>query len=259
MNFINIKLRTKLLAAFGVILLILVIISLWAVNGIGNIIENGNEVIKSNKLRNEITTRNLEHIKWANELNRYIVDDNISILNIETDHRKCNFGEWYYGEGRKNAEKLIPSLKPILDKVEKPHKDLHYSAIEIETFIKKSVKLSDKESVISEANEIYNKKTLLKLSKLSDLFKDMHKTTNKYTITDENMLKEAEKTQNGIIVFLIIVVIIAILLAVLITNNIIRRIKKGIYFAQQVAQGDLTITLEGDQPDEIGELANAFN
>ena len=111
MNLLNVKLKIKLLASYGIILLFLVIVALWAVSGINKIIENSNEVINSNKLRNEITAYNLEHIKWVNELNRFVLDNNISSLNIETNHRECNFGKWYYGTGKDKAEKLIPELK----------------------------------------------------------------------------------------------------------------------------------------------------
>ena len=50
-------------------------------------------------------------------------------LNVETDDHKCGFGQWLYGDGRKQAEALVPSLAPLLKKIEEPHRLLHESAI----------------------------------------------------------------------------------------------------------------------------------
>ena len=44
------------------------------------------------------------------------------------DGHLCAFGQWYYGEGRKEAEALIPSLSPLLAQIEAPHLALHESA-----------------------------------------------------------------------------------------------------------------------------------
>ncbi len=45
----------------------------------------------------------------------------------------------------------------------------------------------------------------------------------------------------------------------LITGSITRPIIKSIYFAQQVSKGDLTVTLQINRKDEIGDLANSLN
>ena len=46
-------------------------------------------------------------------------------LTIQTDPHKCAFGKWYYGEGRKEAEKLVPELKGPMAEIEDPHRKLH--------------------------------------------------------------------------------------------------------------------------------------
>ena len=38
---------------------------------------------------------------------------------------------WLYGEGRKSAENMVPSLAPMLKQIESPHKQLHESAVRI--------------------------------------------------------------------------------------------------------------------------------
>lgn len=63
-------------------------------------------------------------------------------------------------------------------------------------------------------------------------------------------------------VFMIVVAIIAalfaVVLAVFITRSITGAMKKGVDFALQISEGDLSVALDIDQKDEIGMLANAL-
>ena len=103
MNFKNIKLRQKFFMSFGLIVLLLIGTAMWSIYGIGGIIDNGEEVIDGNKLRNGIILRNLDHVKWVNQVDRFINDDDVTELHAETDPHKCKFGKWYYGDGRTNV------------------------------------------------------------------------------------------------------------------------------------------------------------
>ena len=61
----------------------------------------------------------------------------------------------------------------------------------------------------------------------------------------------------------ILAILLGIGLFVLINNQISRSItnglKRGVQFAQRVAEGDLTTTIDMDQKDEVGDLARALN
>jgi methyl-accepting chemotaxis protein len=58
---------------------------------------------------------------------------------------------------------------------------------------------------------------------------------------------------------LILALILGVVVAVILTRAITRPIFKGVTFAQGMAQGDFTQTLDIDQKDEIGTLASALN
>ena len=126
-----IKIAKKFILSFGVVIVIILAVAIWSVNGIGNIVTDADEVINGNKLRAELIQRHVDHLQWAKEVNKLLTDINIDHLTIETDPHKCGFGKWYYGQERQDAEKLIPQLKSVLAEIEKPHKDLHNSALEI--------------------------------------------------------------------------------------------------------------------------------
>ncbi len=65
MHWKNLKLRTKILAGFSLLLLILAGLGVWATLGIGNIVDDASEVIDGNKLRGEIVQREVDHLNWA--------------------------------------------------------------------------------------------------------------------------------------------------------------------------------------------------
>ena len=131
MRWKNVKLAGKFGIGFGSLLLLLLVISGWAILGISSIVRNAEQVIDGNKLRGELVQRQVDHLRWAGAVNTLLSDEKITKLTVEMDHTKCGFGKWYYSEGKKNAEELVPELKNFLAEIEEPHRLLHQSAIEI--------------------------------------------------------------------------------------------------------------------------------
>ena len=131
MKWKDLKLSGKFTYGFGTIIVLISAVILFAIKGIGGIVNNAEEVIEGNKLRTDIEEKYVQHLNWATEVNKLLTDDSITDLNVQLDPTRCAFGMWYYGEGRKDAEKLAPGLKPILDQMEDPHMKLHESAKKI--------------------------------------------------------------------------------------------------------------------------------
>ncbi|MBF0626911.1 MAG: CZB domain-containing protein [Magnetococcales bacterium] len=127
----NMSLGKKILAGIGFVLMLLMIVSGWSLNGISNMVKDGVEVVAGNKLRGELLQREVDHLNWANKVSAFINDEKATEMGVQMDHTQCAFGKWYYGEGRQQAEVLIPELKPMLASMEDPHKKLHASAHKI--------------------------------------------------------------------------------------------------------------------------------
>lgn len=143
MKWKNIKMRGKFSLAFGSVILLLVIAAFWAIFGISGIVKDADEVIKGNELRSELEEKYMQHLIWVKKLNDYMSSNEETELNIETNPHNCAFGKWYYGEGREQAESLVPGLAPVLTQMEDPHTRLHESAIQIEeVFMRADWKLS---------------------------------------------------------------------------------------------------------------------
>ncbi|MBU1343718.1 MAG: CZB domain-containing protein [Proteobacteria bacterium] len=119
----------KIGTGFGIVLLLLIILGGVSFTGVGGIVKNASEVIEGTALDGELAQKEVDHLNWIVQVNKLITDDTIHQLNVQTDHTQCGLGKWLYGEDRKKAELLVPTLVPLLKDIEAPHKLLHESAI----------------------------------------------------------------------------------------------------------------------------------
>ncbi|MCK5310493.1 MAG: CZB domain-containing protein, partial [Desulfobacteraceae bacterium] len=131
MSWKNLTIGKKIGVGFGVVLILLVILGILSFTGVGGIVKNASEVIDGKTIDGELAQKEVDHLNWIGVVNTLLTDENVHVLDVETDHTKCGFGKWLYGEGRKNAEALVPTLAPLFKKIEEPHKHLHDSAISI--------------------------------------------------------------------------------------------------------------------------------
>ncbi len=121
----------KITFGFGLVLVALAVLAIWSVTGIGTIVKDAGEVIEGNKLKGEMTQKEVDHLNWVNQLTAFLNDKNVTDLTVQTDPKQCGFGKWYYSEARTHAEEFVPGIKQDLKDIEKWHNQLHESAIHI--------------------------------------------------------------------------------------------------------------------------------
>ena len=127
--FRNMKIGTKIALGFGVILVLLAVVGSLSYFGVGGIVRNAGQVIDGNKLDGMLAQKEVDHLNWVGKVNALLTDDSVTKLEVQTDDHKCGFGKWLYGDERKAAEGLVPSLAPLFKSIEQPHRHLHESAI----------------------------------------------------------------------------------------------------------------------------------
>jgi methyl-accepting chemotaxis protein len=138
MSWKKLTIGMKITTGFLLILSLLVIMVAINTNGINDIVRNAQEVIAGNRLDGLLAQKEVDHLNWVAKVSALLNDNSATELTVETDHTKCGFGQWLYGDGRKQAERLAPSLAPLLTKMEQLHKDLHDSAIAIKAVFKQA-------------------------------------------------------------------------------------------------------------------------
>jgi methyl-accepting chemotaxis protein len=257
MNWKNLKLITKFSIGFGSVIILLIIVSYWALSGISGIIDNAEEVVEGNKLRTELKQRHVDHLKWASTVSNFVSDEEIDNLSVQTDYHQCGFGKWYYGEGRKKAEALVPELKQYFDKIEEPHKRLHQSAIAIDKAYHCD-DTSNHECGHEAAMRIFHGETMQHLHEVGGLLEEIGEKSKDHILTDDAMINEAENTNNGVLIFTIIALLLMAILAIVFSIGLIKPIKLGMAFANSMAKGDLTAKMKVHQKDEVGQLASAL-
>jgi len=129
--FKNMTIGKKMGVGFSVVLAALLLVAVISFSGVGSIVSNASQVIEGNKLNGVLAQKEVDHLNWANKVNQLLTDDRVTELSVQTDDHLCGFGKWLYGEERKQAERLVPALAPLLKDLEAPHATLHASAIEI--------------------------------------------------------------------------------------------------------------------------------
>ena len=127
----NLTIGKKIGIGFSVVLALLVVLGIVGYTGVSGIVNNATEVIDGNKLNGNLAQNEVDHLNWINKVSALLTDDKVTSLDVETDDHKCAFGVWLFGEGRKQAEQLVPSLAPIFKDIEAPHHKLHQSAVGI--------------------------------------------------------------------------------------------------------------------------------
>ncbi len=127
----RLKIGTKMLLLSGTILSLLLVTLVWGIYGLSGTVQNGQQVADGNKLRGELLQREVDHLNWAKKVSTFLSDSSIHELQVQLDHTQCGFGQWYYGDGRREAEVLLPTLKQQLQAIGAPHQQLHASAQKI--------------------------------------------------------------------------------------------------------------------------------
>jgi len=131
MSWTKMTIGKKISGGFLLVLALLVVMVITNTCGIQQIVHNAQEVIEGNHLDGLLAQKEIDHLNWVSKVSALLNDNAAQELAVETDHTKCGFGQWLYGDGRKEAERLVPSLAPLLASIEAPHKALHESAIAI--------------------------------------------------------------------------------------------------------------------------------
>lgn len=138
MNLSSLTLKTKITFGFFGVLLLLIIISGIGLLNISTLLKDSEDVVQTDNLMAEMLQREVDHLKWNTGLSEFIFQQDTHELNIGLDHTQCGFGKWYFGDGRKVAERVYPQLKAMLQRIEQPHKQLHQSAQHIKNIYRKA-------------------------------------------------------------------------------------------------------------------------
>lgn len=229
----------------------------------------------------------VDHVLWLEKVLTAVAVEKKSTINVQKDPALCNLGSWLSSQEMKEFISKNPAFAQMLKKVEQPHRELHESVNSLQsylrqgknqqainyyrsyTLVKATIVLGILDEMIAwndnelkgmdKANEIFTEETSKHLKKVEGLLTEIVDQSEKHIMTDEKMLDSARNTRSVIMIISIIVALISILFSVIISRGLIIPINKGVKFAERVANGDLTASVDVNQKDEIGKLASSLS
>ena len=233
-----------------------------------------------------LAMREIEHLNWASSIRDSLLRGE-SRLTVQTDPRLCNLGKWLSSpEGRNIYKNGSPAFQKEWDEMLVTHENLHTSAIELEnrlrrnrasgldyfsnqtlpyleqtiSHIREMKSIAEEELFrMNQAAAIYSTHTQPALVEVQSLLNSIRKEVRANLMTDEQMIDAAINTRKGVIITSIIAFSLGILIAFIIARGITGPMLKGVAFAESLSQGDLTVSIDINQKDEIGKLALSLN
>ncbi len=232
-------------------------------------------------LRHLLDARLIDHLKWIKQLNDSLLTGKEFQGGVNS--KNCAFGKWYYSYKPESEE-----FAAFLNKMETPHETLHNSAQKIislmsagdmdstqKIFREESLpSLSKLEGLFADidnwiqgkvekqeaAMKIYTRETKPALDDTKKILENMHHYFSGHAdLASADMTQKMKQTKRSVMFFSVIAVVIGFLFAFFISRQISRMVIESSKFATVIAAGDMTQSINIDQKDETGILANALN
>ncbi|MGF7186310.1 methyl-accepting chemotaxis protein [Desulfitispora alkaliphila] len=251
--------RIKLLAGFGVVLLLMVGMGVMSSMMTESVDEANRQAIENMEQIIFTVEKETDHLEWLNQLaNSFLTGEKFT---GELDHTGCDFGRWYYGILNSDYfNQLTPEFREVFLAIEEPHEHLHRSAHQIVDIMERTdLTYEEKEAM---ALEVYHNETQMHMNQvrvsLDQLQQFMAVEKDAYVSQAEQQANTAKTT---IFLVTIIAIIIGITAAIIISSRINKPIKEVAHFLEEMAEsgGDLTRRIEVKTKDEVGELSQSFN
>ncbi len=258
MSWKNISIGGKLAFGFGLVLLFLSVISIFSWYGFHSVNGGVDENLYLSGIKELALQKEIDHLQWRNSITDLFTDARQNTLDAQADDHKCKLGIWLYGQERKDAEAKMPGIAPLMQQLEKPHKDMHDSARIIQETIAKHK--GEREIFLPEVGKIFQEKTLPALTLVRDQLHAVNTEIDKQLGTSKKALQGTVTFQKMLILFVSLgALVLGVLLSAVIGRGITGVLKKAVLFAGNLAKGDLTGTFEIKRRDELGSLATALS
>jgi len=229
--------------------------------------------------------KKLDHLIWIGKVKDALLDPEAHATGVQADPHKCGLGKWLYSDDTKRRMEADPEFAAKVQAIYEPHAALHASALAIDreladnrpaavmTFegetkplaeltlatIDGVIALNDgRQKGFDQARNTYATVTMPALNKVQEILNEIMGQIATHIMTDQQMLDAASTTLTGVIVFALVAVLFGTLLAWIIARGIIGPLHKGMDFARTVSTGDLTASVDLDQKDEVGQLAESL-
>ncbi len=179
----NVSIGTKIGGGFGLLLVLLVVISVGSFLGLRTIEDHSHLLLEHNGDKAFLLEKQIDHLNWLGKVNELFSREGVSKLEVETDGHKCGFGKWYYSDKTQAMLQEGGQEAQLLKGIEVPHRKLHESAIEIG----QAYSAGD----IAAAKQLYNTKTVPAYGEIKGLLSQIREHEDKAIAEADESLEKA--------------------------------------------------------------------
>ncbi len=274
MKFTNLKLGGKLTIGFGFFILVLLVTGIYQFVSLKGM-EKRNRTVFSSYDLTEAFLESKNHVLQDMQILLKIMgsDSNDQLTNLWEMHaaRTSDFentlAKAKEAAGNSNQEgdlgEEMAEIQQSLVKTERMYKEDYLVRYEGLKKIKAEILTTGNNQKLAELSLLsrrLNAEIDQSFNSMMIILNDMESANRKIL---QNSLQESKDQARQSRILLLSMFLIGICLIVMIGITVIRAItkplEKSVAFAKLVASGDLTVKLETDQKDELGELASALN
>ncbi|MFW6349307.1 MAG: methyl-accepting chemotaxis protein [Thiohalospira sp.] len=245
--------RSKLIGAFGVILILMALTTFSAWLNLDRAARYNDDALEVIDQSTRMVEREVDHLSWTNSM-----ADSLLVrepFDGELDHTQCAFGSWFQAMRDSDYyDEADSRFREAFDALEEPHIRLHESG--------QRVVEMQREGSFDQALTVYREETLSARSTFQSrlaTFREVLEAEREELVTQAQ--QELDRVMLVILVSLAVASVAAIALAILISGNVSRRLRHAVTSLNEIADGDgdLTRELDARGRDEIGQLATAYN
>lgn len=218
--FKNLSIGKTVGLGYGVVLLLVAVTSALSLAGVFRLDERIGHSAASNELLAQVTEGRMAQLEWVNRINRFFMDESATDLDVVVDDHVCDFGRWYFGEGRRAAEAGASEFGEILGRLEEPHLEMHRSASEIRRILE-AAPPGDADAR-RQARAVYAERTLPAIESMLTAFNRISAAVGEHRSADEqSMRRTAKATLWWIVIMSVISVAVAFSMGTAIVRNIV--------------------------------------
>jgi methyl-accepting chemotaxis protein len=266
-------------------------------------IEQKMNKLNTNYMINFLYRMDLAHKDWVQNVLAEIYNldgSNMDVKNltVETDHEKCDLGQWLYGGEAEELVKQYPAFSGLIEDLKRPHQSMHEAASEINNrlamsdfdgaivLVRKKIRPFSAETGIAlqnirnfvaefdrakmDATDIYTNVTQNNIIQIQDIFNQFRDVVEKNMITEDELLNSAGRLKYIITAIGLTAIVLGLLIAFLIVRELVtsltgiaKNINEG---TEQVANaaGQLSSTSHilsegaGDQAASLEETTSSL-
>ncbi|AGW93113.1 MULTISPECIES: methyl-accepting chemotaxis protein [Cupriavidus] len=256
MDFKNLSIRTRMLAGFGTLAGVVLVVSGYSLHALGDATDGFNDYlnglnaradmaaqVRSAVDRRAIAARNLVLVTDAAELEREKAEALSAHQDVQTRLARLNEMVRQPGVGEE-ARKLVEAVAKI--EAEYGPVATGIVGLAVERKLEEAVSRIDKQC----------RPLLAALIKATDAYADFTKARQKEM--EKKLEADYQQQRNLLILVSLVAAVVAAAGGVLITRAITRPIQRAVEVADTVAGGDLGARIEVDRHDETGRLLGAL-